>query len=153
MTKSMPGPTARERRELTGVKTTSLGTNLQFLLSGVPTVCQNLNYKLQGRLSERAALHHTVTQKHFLTIHIVILSEKRLHEDKLCDTLQAMVPNQGRNGSSNFLAQYREQPDRFRLFSPTYGQNYQQQSAGVSRSIPVLINEVKFLMPASCRKK
>ena len=34
-----------------------------------------------------------------------------LHEDKLCDTLQAMTPtNQCQNDSSNLLTPYREQP-------------------------------------------
>ena len=47
-TKSLPGPTTREHRELIGVKTMSLGTNCGFyLLSGVLPAFQNLSCKLK----------------------------------------------------------------------------------------------------------
>ena len=49
--KSLPGPTNRKHRKLIGVKAMSLGYELQFLLSGVLPVFQNLNYKLYKKLS------------------------------------------------------------------------------------------------------
>ena len=50
--KSMLGTTNGEHRKLIGVKTISLfGYGIQFLLSRVLPVFQNLNYNLQKRLS------------------------------------------------------------------------------------------------------
>ena len=52
-TKSMLGKINGEHRKLIGVKTMSLfGYEVQFVLFGVLPVFQNLNYKLQSRLSD-----------------------------------------------------------------------------------------------------
>ena len=55
---------------------------LQFLLSGVLTVFQNLNNKLQKRLSD-LLLHNRV-----IAFKTKSISRRRSHEDMLCDTLQ-----------------------------------------------------------------
>ena len=52
-TKSMLGTTNGEHRKFVGVKTMSLfGYGIQFLLSGVLPIFQNLSYNLQKRLSD-----------------------------------------------------------------------------------------------------
>ena len=52
-TQPMPGTINREHRKLIGVKMMSLfGYGIQFLLSGVLPVFQNLNYNLQKILSD-----------------------------------------------------------------------------------------------------
>ena len=52
-TKPLPGPIDREHRKLIGLlKDDFFGCELQFLLSGVLAAFQNLNHKLQGRLTD-----------------------------------------------------------------------------------------------------
>ena len=62
------------------------GCELQFLLSGVLPVLQNLNYKLQRNyLCVAQPKKNIKSDQKFLAL-------GGLHEDKLGDILQAMVP-------------------------------------------------------------
>ena len=81
----------------------------------------------------------------------VIRSETRsflplggLHEDKLCDTLQAiMALTNVKTVHQISLLHIESNLDRLGLFSPTHGQRFQQQS-GLITLQSVLINTLKF---------
>ena len=59
VTESLPGPTTREHRKHIGRQDDVFGYGLQFLVSGVLPVCQNLNYRLQKRLSGVLLIYQT----------------------------------------------------------------------------------------------
>ena len=67
-----------------------------------------------------------------------------LHEDKLCDILQAMAPTNVETVHQTSLFQIESNPDRHGLLSPTHGQRSQQQSGQITLQ-SVLINKPKFL--------
>ena len=71
-----------------------------------------------------------------------------LHEDKLCDTLQAMVPTNMKTVHQTSLLHTESNLDRLGVLSPTHGQRSQQQSRQ-STLQSVLINKSKFLK-ATC---
>ena len=67
-----------------------------------------------------------------------------LHEDKLCDILQAMAPTSIKTVHQTSLFHIESNSDRLGLLSPTHGQRSQQQS-GLITLQSVLINKPKFL--------
>ena len=66
-----------------------------------------------------------------------------LHEDKLCDTLQAMAPTNVEMVYQASLLQIERELDRLGLVSPTHGQRSQQQSGQITLQA-ILINKPKF---------
>ena len=82
-----------------------------------------------------------VTQKVVL---LILIDIGGLHEDKLCDTLQGMVPTSVKTVNQTSLRHVKSNPDRTEFLSPTHGQRSRQQSElTILRSI--LISESKFL--------
>ena len=139
MTKPLPGPTNREYRKLMGVKAMSLGTNSSFY-------CLECCQYISG--SDLQATEKTVWCA--APCNEVIKSDPKgfllhqgLHEDKLCDTSQAMAPTNVETVHQISLL-YREQPRSIRMvvayprlaFSPTKRTNHAQS---------VSINKPKFL--------
>ena len=102
-------------------------------------IFQNLNYKLQRRLSDVLPIQHShqSDSKRFLAI-------GGLHGDKLCDILQAMTPTSVETVRQTSLFHIESNPDRLELLSPTNGQRSQQQSGQITLQ-SVLINKPKFL--------
>ena len=68
----------------------------------------------------------------------------RSHEDKLCDTLQALVPTNIETVNRTSLFQVESNLDKLGLLSPTHGQRSQQQRGKITLQ-SVLINTAKFL--------
>ena len=81
-TKPLPGPTNREHRKLIGVKAMSLGTNYSFYC------CHSLESASISGLTD-VLPKPTKSSKVIQEVSTVALGG--LHDDKLCDTLQAMV--------------------------------------------------------------
>ena len=67
-----------------------------------------------------------------------------LHEDKLCDTLQAVASINVETVYQTSLFLIESDLDRLGLMSPTHGQRSQQQSGQITLQ-SVLINKPKFL--------
>ena len=67
-----------------------------------------------------------------------------LHEDKLCDTSQAMAPTSVKTVHQIPLLPIESNLDRLRLLPPTHGERSQQQSGQITFQ-SVLINKPKFL--------
>ena len=67
-----------------------------------------------------------------------------LHENKLCDSLQAMPPTNVKTVHQISLLHIESNPDRLGLLSPTHGERSQQQSGQIKLQ-SVLINKPKFL--------
>ena len=70
-----------------------------------------------------------------------------LHEDKLWDTLQAMVPTNVKTAHQTSLPHIESNLDPLGLLSPTHGQRSQQQIGQITLQ-PVLINKPNFLKAA-----
>ena len=114
------------------------GYKQQLQLSGVVPVFQNLNYKLQKNVwcAAEPTKSSKVIKKEYVAL-------GGLHEDKLCDILQAMVPTNIEAVHQTFLFQIESNPDRLGRLSPTHGQRSQQQSGQITlQSVP--INKPKF---------
>ena len=103
-------------------------------------VFQNLNYKLQIRLSD--VLPNQQSPSKVITKSFLALGG--LHEDKLCDILQAMAPTNVEAVQQTSLFHFESKPDRLGLLSLTHGQLSQQQSGQITLQ-SVLINKPKFL--------
>ena len=73
-----------------------------------------------------------------------VLALGGLHENTLCDTLQAMAPTNVKMAHQTSLFHIESNLDRLGLLSPTHGQRSQQQS-GQTTFQSVLINKSKFL--------
>ena len=73
-----------------------------------------------------------------------ILAIGGLHEDKLCNTLQAMAPTNVETVHQTSLLHIESNLDRLGLLSPTHGQRSQQQSGQIMRQ-SVSIKKPKFL--------
>ena len=71
-------------------------------------------------------------------------SSRRLHEDKLCDTLQAMTSSNVKTVYQTSLLHIESNLDRLRLLSPTHGQRSQQQRGHITLQ-SVLLNKPEFL--------
>ena len=67
-----------------------------------------------------------------------------LHNDKLCDILQAVAPTNVKTVHQTLLLHTESNLDRLGLLSPTHGQRSQQQSGQITLQ-SVLINKPKFL--------
>ena len=67
-----------------------------------------------------------------------------LHEDKVCDTLQAMAPTNVKTVHQTSLLHIESNLDRLGLLSSTHGQRFQQQSGEITLQA-VLVNKPKFL--------
>ena len=67
-----------------------------------------------------------------------------LHQDKLCDILQAMAPTNVETVYQNFLFHIESNLDRLGMLSPSHGQRSQQQSRQIILQ-SVLMNKPKFL--------
>ena len=67
-----------------------------------------------------------------------------IHEDKVCGTLQAMVPTDIKMVHQTSLLHIESNLDGLGLLSPTHGQRSQQQSGRIMIQ-SVLINKPKFL--------
>ena len=78
-------------------------------------MCENLNYKLHKRLSDVPS-NEVITRdpKHFLAL-------GGLHEDTLCDTLQAIPPTNAKTVHQTSLLHIESNLDRLGLLSPTHG--------------------------------
>ena len=118
-------------------------TMIQFLLSGVLQIFRNLNYKLKRRLSDvlpNQQSRHKEYEKFSSSYYTI----GGLHEDKLCDILQAMAPTNVGTVHQTSLFHIESNHDRLGLLSPTHGQRSQQQSGQITLHL-VLINKPKFL--------
>ena len=111
-TKSLPGSTNREHRKLIGVKTQDdvFGYELQFLLSGVLPIFQNLNYKLTKRLSGVLPIQRS-HQKCCNTFS----SFRRVTRRQVMRRFTSNDTDHFQNVSSNLLTPYREQPRSTRI--------------------------------------
>ena len=67
-----------------------------------------------------------------------------LHEDKLCDILQATTPTNVQTVQQMSLFHIESNPDRLGLLSPTHSPRSQSQSGQITLQ-SVLINKSKFL--------
>ena len=67
-----------------------------------------------------------------------------LHEDKLCDTLQAKAPTNVKTDHHTSLLRIESNLDRLGLLSPIHDQRSQQQYGQITLN-SVLINKPKFL--------
>ena len=81
------------------------GHELQFLLSGVLSVFQNRNYKLQSRLPDVLP-----KQRSHQKIHKRFSSSRRVTRRQVMRHFTGHGTNQCRNGSSDILITCREQP-------------------------------------------
>ena len=75
---------------------------------------------------------------------ISCLALGRIHEDKVCGTLQAMVPTNIKMVHQTSVLHIESNLDRLGLLSPTHGQRCPQQSGRITLQ-SVLINKPKFL--------
>ena len=80
-----------------------------------------------------------------------VLALGGVHEDKLCDTLQAMAPTNAETVHQTYFFHIESNLDRLGLLSPTHSQRSQQQSAQITLQ-SVWINKSTFLKAAHCRK-
>ena len=119
------------------------GHELQFLLSSLEC-CQYLNYKLCT--TEKTVCMCCPTNEVFKSDAKRFLALGRLHEDKLCDILQAYGTDQCRNASSNVLIPYREQLRLTRIVvahpRPAFSATRRSRQITLQS---VLINRAKFL--------
>ena len=135
-TKPMPGTTKREHRRFIDVKKVSLfGYELQFLLSGQ-------KFELQAYRED--CLMCCPTNKSSKVIQNISIALDTLHEDKVCDILQAMTPTNVEMVHQTSLFHVESNSDRLGLLSPTQGQRSQQQR-GKNMLRLVLINKPRFL--------
>ena len=67
-----------------------------------------------------------------------------LHEDRLCDTLQATAPANVRTDRQASLLHIESNLDRLGLLSPTHGQRFRRRSGQITLQ-SILINKPKFL--------
>ena len=67
-----------------------------------------------------------------------------LHENKLCDTLQAMAPTNVKTVHQTSLLHIESNLDRLELLLPPHSQRSQQQSEQITLQ-SILINKPKFL--------
>ena len=74
----------------------------------------------------------------------MFLALEGLHEDKLCDTSQAMAPTNIKAVDQTSLLHIESNLDRLGLLSPTHGQRAQQQSGQITLQ-SVLIKKSKVL--------
>ena len=81
------------------------GYELQFLLSGVLPVVRNLKYNLQRRLSDVLSIQRSHQKRYDY-----ISSSWRVTRRQVVGHFTSNGTNQCRNGSSNLLIPYREQP-------------------------------------------
>ena len=70
------------------------------------------------------------------------LALRGLHEDKLCDTLQAVAPTNVKTVHQTSLPHIDSKPDRLGLLSPTHCQHFKQESGQITLQ-SVLINKLK----------
>ena len=117
------------------------GYELQSLLSGVLPIFQNLNYKLHKRLSNVLPNQQSHEQKYKN-----FFSFRRATRRQVMRHFTGNGVDQFRNGSSNLLNPYREQPPSTRIVVAydTHDQRSWQQS-GQTTLQSVLINKPNFL--------
>ena len=113
---------------------------LQFPLSGVLPIFQNLNYTLLQRRLSDVLPNQQSHQKWFKKFQAL----GALHEDKLCYILQALAPTNVETVHQTSLFHIESNLDRLGLLSPTHGQRSQQQSEQITLQ-SVLISKPKFL--------
>ena len=70
-----------------------------------------------------------------------------LHEDTLCDILQAMAPTNVKTVHQTSLLHIESNLDRLGFLSPTYGQRSQQQTGQIALQ-SVLINKLPRILSA-----
>ena len=119
------------------------GYELQLLVSAVLPVPQNLNYKLQRRLSDMCCPSNKVIKSN--TRSFPALGGE--HEGKLCDdTLQGMTPTNVKTVHQTSLLHIKRNLDRLGLLSPTHCQQRSQQQSWQITFQSVLIHKpTKFL--------
>ena len=103
-TKPLPGPTDGEHRNLS-VSRRCFGYELQFLLSGVLPIFQNLNYKPKRRLPDLLP-----NQQRPQKLYNCFSSSRRVTRRQVMRHFTGHGTDQCRNGLSNILIPYREQP-------------------------------------------
>ena len=114
-------------------------------VSTVSNAARSSEYELQATemtVSDVLPIYDDSHQNVFLAI-------GGLHEDKLCDTLQAMALTNAKTVRQTSFLHIKGNPDRLGLLSPTHGQRSQQKITLQS----ILITEPKFLKVTSCRNK
>ena len=116
------------------------GYDLQFLLSGVLPVLQNLSYKAQITRSEVLRRNNTVIKSYTKCI----LALGGLHEDKLCGILHAIAPTTVEMALLTSIFHIESNPDRLGLLSPTNSQRSQQEGVHITLQ-SVLFNKPKIL--------
>ena len=117
----------------------AFGYELQFLLSGMLSVFQNLNYKLRRRLPDmlpNQQIHQTFYKKYS--------SSRRVTRRLVMRHFIGHAPTKFETVHQTSLFYIESNPDRLRLLSPTPGQRFQQQSGQITIQ-SVLINKPKFL--------
>ena len=126
------------------------GYKLEFLLSGVLPVFQDLNYKLQRRLLDVLPIRQS-RQKSFETLFKLFIGG--LHEDKLCDTLRGMAPTNVTRVHQTCLFHTERNHYRLGVLSFTHGYGVLSNEAEKSRSDQFLSTSLSFSSHMSCRNK
>ena len=112
--------------------------NIEKVSVGVKTMSLGTNY------SSFYCLECCPTNKVIRSDTIRFLTVRGLHEDNLCDILQAMAPtNNVETVHQTSLSHIESNLDRLGLLSPTHGQRSQQQSGQITLQT-VLIDKPKF---------
>ena len=141
-TNSLPGPTNREHRKLIRVKTMSLGMNYSFYCHSLE--CYQYFKICITSYREDYYLMCCPSNKVIKSDIKSVLALGRLHEDKLCDTLQALAPTNVKTVHQTSLLHIENNFSRHALLSPTHSQCSQQQSGQITLQ-SVLTNKPKFL--------
>ena len=115
------------------------GYELQFLLSGVLPVFQNLNYKPKRRLPDLLP-NQQCPQK----LYKIFSSSRRVTRRQFMRHFTGHGTDQCRNGLPNNLIPYREQPDQLGLLSPTHGQRPKQQTGQIMLRSGLISNPMFF---------
>ena len=102
-TKPLAGLTNREHRELTGVKTVSLGTNYSFSVQSAASISKR-------RMSDVLPCPSTTVIKSRFPMKLSEVRRRQVTRD-----FTRTATDQGQNGSSNLLTPYREQPRSNRI--------------------------------------
>ena len=117
----------------------AFGYELQFLLSGVLSVFQNLNYELRRRLSDmlpNQQIHPTFYKRYY--------NSRRVTRRLVMRHFTGHAPTNVETVHQACLFHIESNPDRLGLLSPTPGQRFQQQSGQITIQ-SVLTNKPKFL--------
>ena len=117
----------------------AFGYDLQFLLSGVLPIFQNLNYKLRRRLSDvlpNQQCHQKAYKRYSSSRRVtrrIVVRHFTGHDTNHVDPVH-----------QTSLFHTESNSDRLGLLSPTHGQRSRQQSGQITLQ-SVLINKPKFL--------